>query len=219
MDHGWADSPRKMRQFLLVVLMVLGLAGRLGWAASPSAEEIGRIRAMIGELAKDGDSLEIDTLVKEELAKIIAEYGIEGIAFVALSEPMLMEALLASPSFGYETVANVVVEMASSTAELEQMLVSVMTAQLNIGGEVDETVTQEIILSSSKNSSLSLESKDVGELVTSVNRLATTVRSGANGIKDVSIVESQNPTERLAEIVKETYIEARPDDRIISPVR
>ena len=211
--------PRDMRHFLAVALIVLGLTGQPVWAALPSAEDIARVKASIEEMTEGVVSSGNEELLKEKLAEIIAEYGVNGVAYIALSEPVLMEALLLSPSFGYQTVVKAVVEVAANVQELEQYLVSVATAQLSIGREINEAVTQEIILSNATVSDMSLQTLDVGDLVTSVNQLAMNARSNGGGNDSASIGESQSLSQRLADIVNEAQFTVDPGDRIISQVK
>ena len=211
--------PRDMRHFLAVALIVLGLTGLPVWAALPSAEEIARVKASIAEMTEGADTSEIEELLKEKLAEIITEYGINGVAYIALSEPALMEALLLTPSLGYKTVVKAVVEVATNAQELEQNLVSVATAQLSIGRAIDEAVTQEIILSNAAASDVPLQTPDVGELVASVSQLAMNAQSNGSGNDSASIGESQSLSQRLADIVNEAQFSVDPSDRIISQVK
>ena len=208
-----------MRHFLAVILIVLGLTGQPVWAALPSAEEVARVKASIGEMTEGIASSDLEELLKEKLAEIIAAYGIDGVAYIALSEPVLMEALLLSPSYGYETIVKAVVEVAANTQELEQNLVSVATAQLSIGRTVDEAVTQEIILSNTNDSTMSLQSSEVGDMVTSVNQLAMNALSNSSSNESASIGETQGLSQRLADIVNEAHFTVNPSDRIISQVK
>ena len=97
------------------------------------AKEVQKIRDIIRLVESDLDSRKHKENLKRGLSKVVRDYGFEGIATVSIEEPVLMQALMVWPSFGYERLAKSLLGQATDEAQLEKMLVAIAFSKLALG--------------------------------------------------------------------------------------
>ena len=128
---------KKTEISIIYVLILLGVS-LLGEAIP--AQEVQKIRDIIRLIESDLDSARYDEDLKIGLSHIVTNYGIEGIATISLEEPVFMQALMISPSFGYEKLAESLLRQARDEVHLEQMLLVMTFAKLAIGQDSGQDV-------------------------------------------------------------------------------
>ena len=144
-------------------------------------QEVQKIRDIIGLVESDLDSTKYDEDLKIGLSYIVTNYGIEGIAAVSLEEPVFMEALMISPSFGYEKLAKSLLRQARDEAHLEQMLVAMTFAKLAIGQDLVGSNSMEAIKDAVSSSPVPIGDKELERImaVASITALEYTSKNSA----------------------------------------
>lgn len=166
------------------------------------AQEVQNIRIIIRKIESDLDSRQYDEDLKMGLLAVVKKYGVEGIAVIALEEPVLMQALMISPSLGYKKMIKVLLKQATDEAELEQMLVKITLARLVVEHVVGQDLEGPHVIHFIKydlSPSLSIGYGELQKIISAVNAVAQNHK-----VKDGTAVSDALRT-RLVELSGESF--------------
>lgn len=208
---------KKAKIFVIFIPIFMGAS--LFGEAIP-AQEVREIRDIIQLVESDLDSRKYKKNLKKGLSDVIKNYGFEGIVTISIEEPVLMQALMVWPSFGYEKLAKSLLSQATDEAQLEQMLVAMARARLALGQDLIDSNPIKIIKNSTSSFLSSIEDEKLEQIVAVANVAALEDASESN-------VEAANPIleqlrelrELLIEVLGESSILVENLNEIISQVQ
>ena len=213
---------KKTEISIIYVLILLGVS-LLGEAIP--AQEVQKIRDIIRLIESDLDSARYDEDLKIGLSHIVTNYGIEGIATISLEEPVFMQALMISPSFGYEKLAESLLRQARDEVHLEQMLLVMTFAKLAIGQDLRQDLRQDLIGSNSMKAikdAVSLSLGPIGDKELEQTMAAVSVAALEHTSKNSAEITGTHSLEtlrtKLAELTSDAFFFIRFDDSIIGQV-
>ena len=189
---------KKAKIFVIFISIFMG-ASLFGEVVP--AKEVRKIRDRIRLVESDLDSRKYEENLKRGLSDVIKNYGFEGIVTVSIEEPVLMQALIAWPSFGYEKLAKLLLSQATDEAQLEQMLVAMARARLALGQDLIDSNSIKLIKDSTSPFLSSIEDEELEQIVAVANVAALEYTSESS-------VKAANPTLDVLRELRGLIVEA-----------
>lgn len=124
-----------MIKTLKILLLISLFAPTVLMASKPSEEVVQRVQAAMEVLKTNPESEPELALIHQEIQRIMQEDGMEGIAWLAYKNPVMMEAFIRPESMGLENIAVSLLKQATTKEEMKDMLVVLVSAQ--IGSQID----------------------------------------------------------------------------------
>ncbi len=205
---------KKTEISIIYVLILLGVS-LLGEAIP--AQEVQKIRDIIRLIESDLDSARYDEDLKIGLSHIVTNYGIEGIATISLEEPVFMQALMISPSFGYEKLAESLLRQARDEVHLEQMLLVMTFAKLAIGQDLIGSNSMKAIKDAVSLSLGPIGDKELEQTMAAVS-VAALEHTSKNSAEITGTHSLETLRTKLAELTSDAFFFIRFDDSIIGQV-
>ena len=137
----------------------------LAFASRPSEDTVQSVQDRIQALKENPESeKDLDELVSY-IETVPQEHGVDGVAWLAYQEPVLLEAFISPQSFGLENISISLLSHATDQEELTEMIYALVLAQLYMEQDPESRQHMEFYKEGVRRSAVSLSDTEIEQLV------------------------------------------------------
>jgi hypothetical protein len=203
-----------MKPILHIVFAGL-LATTLTHASIPLDKELEQIHFRVRALKENPDSNLIVDALFEDIENLAQEYGIDGVAWAAYREPVLLETFIAPQSFGLENISVSLIRQAQDRVQLTDMIEALVLAQLFINMDPESPKHLEYFEEGARLSKVALSDVELEQLV--IEAVAKGIETGRLEVR-AAHAKHLNTAATLMSVGKVFFIPVNDGIIISSPI-